>query len=77
MAVFLRGERNEGMAHGICRWDPGCERDHAYRAKAPTDDRMTQDQTINALAVIGLAKAALSARQGAVWCQQSPTAAAF
>ena len=41
IATLLRGEREEGMAHGICRWDPGCERDHAYRAKAPTDDRMT------------------------------------
>lgn len=55
IATLLRGEREEGMARGICRWDPGCERDHAYRAKAPTDDRMTQDQTINALAAVGLA----------------------
>jgi hypothetical protein len=55
MSALLRGERDEGMAKGICRWDPRCERDHAYRAKAPTADAMTQDQTINALAAIGLA----------------------
>ncbi len=55
MASLLGGERDEGMARGICRWDPRCERDHAYRAKAPTDDPPTQDQTINALAAIGLA----------------------
>lgn len=58
MAVFLRGERNEDMprkmGEGLCQWDP-TEREHAYRAKAPTEDRMTQDQTINALAAIGLA----------------------
>jgi hypothetical protein len=55
LARLLSGERDEGMASGICRWDPGCERDHAYRAKAPSSDPMTQDQTINALAAIGLA----------------------
>ena len=43
------------MKGEICRWDHACERDHAYRAKAPTKDRMTQDQTVNALAAIGLA----------------------
>lgn len=51
----LRSERNEAMDRGICRWDPACERDHAYRAIAPAADRMAQDQTINALAAIGLA----------------------
>lgn len=55
IAAILHGKRDEGMAKGICRWDPKCERDHAYRAKAPTADAMTQDQTINALAAIGLA----------------------
>lgn len=52
---LLAGQRDETMSGRICRWDPACERDHALRAKAPTKDRMTQDQTINALAAIGLA----------------------
>jgi hypothetical protein len=50
----LRGERDEGMGEDICRWDPACHREHAYRAKAPTADKMRQDQTINALATIAL-----------------------
>jgi hypothetical protein len=54
-ARILNGERNERMKGRICRWDPGCERNHAYRSKAPTKEAMTQDQTINALAAIGLA----------------------
>lgn len=54
-ASVIDGGRNERMAGDICRWDHACERDHAYRAKAPTKDKMTQDQTINALAAIGLA----------------------
>jgi hypothetical protein len=54
-ARLLSGSREESMKGEICRWDPDCERNHAYRAKAPTKDRMTQDQTINALAAIGLA----------------------
>lgn len=53
-ARILEGHRDERMKGAICRWDHTCERDHAYRAKAPTDDKMTQDQTINALAAIGL-----------------------
>jgi hypothetical protein len=52
---ILEGRRDEQMKGTICRWDHACERDHAYRAKAPTDEKMTQDQTINALAAIGLA----------------------
>ena len=52
---ILSGTRDESMKGAICRWDPECQRSHAYRAKAPTDDKMTQDQTINALAAIGLA----------------------
>ena len=52
---FLGGGRDERMKGEICRWDHACERDHAYRAKAPTDDRMFQDQTVNALAAIGFA----------------------
>lgn len=53
-ARFLAGQRDEDMQGDICRWDHACERGHAYRAKAPTKDKMTQDQTINALAAIGL-----------------------
>ncbi len=52
---LVRGERNEAMAQDICRWDPACYREHAYCAKAPTVDKMRQDQTINALTTIGLA----------------------
>ncbi|MCB1281776.1 MAG: hypothetical protein KDB18_09665 [Salinibacterium sp.] len=52
---ILSGGRDERMKGPICRWDPECERNHAYRAIAPTDDKPTQDQTINALAAIGLA----------------------
>jgi hypothetical protein len=55
LARIFRAERDEGMKGPICRWDHDCERSHAYRAKAPTKDKMTQDQTINALAAIGLA----------------------
>jgi hypothetical protein len=54
-ARILSGQRDETMKGSICRWDPACERSHAYRAKAPTKDVMTQDQTINALAAIGMA----------------------
>lgn len=54
-ARILNSRREETMVGSICRWDPACERDHAYRSKAPTKDPMTQDQTINALAAIGLA----------------------
>jgi len=54
-ARILANERDETMDGRICRWDPACERDHALRAKAPTKDPMSQDQTINALAAIGLA----------------------
>jgi hypothetical protein len=54
-ARVLRGARDERMPGPICRWDPACERNHAYRAKAPTKDAMTQDQTLNALATIGFA----------------------
>jgi hypothetical protein len=43
------------MQGPICRWDPVCERDHAYRAKDPSKDPMAQDQTINLLAAVGLA----------------------
>lgn len=54
-ARVLSGQRDATTAGGICRWDPACERDHALRAKAPTSDKMWQDQTVNALAAIGLA----------------------
>jgi hypothetical protein len=54
-ARMLANRRDEEMEGCICRWDPACERDHALRAKAPTRDPMAQDQTINALAAIGLA----------------------
>ena len=54
-ARVLSGKRDETMTGNICRWDPACERSHAYRSKAPTKDPMTQDQTINALAAIGFA----------------------
>ena len=54
-ARILGGSRNEQMKGEICRWDHACERNHAYRAKAPTDDKMNQDQTINALAAVGFA----------------------
>jgi hypothetical protein len=54
-ARVLAGGRDDDMKGKICRWDHACERDHAYRAKAPTNDKMTQDQTVNALAAIGLA----------------------
>lgn len=55
LARVLSGGRDDRMKGSICRWDYECERNHAYRAKAPTSDKMTQDQTINALAAIGLA----------------------
>jgi hypothetical protein len=48
----------------ICRWDPACERDHALRAKAPTKDPMSQDQTINALAAMGLASCSTAPGEG-------------
>jgi hypothetical protein len=54
-ARVLANHRDETMDGRICRWDPACERDHALRAKAPSKDPMSQDQTINALAAIGLA----------------------
>ena len=54
-ARILSGQRNEAMKGKICRWDPACERSHAYRSKALTKETMTQDQTINALAAIGFA----------------------
>lgn len=57
-ARVLAGGRNERSNGTICRWDPACERSHAYRGKAPTKDPMTQDQTINALAAIGFASCA-------------------
>ena len=31
IARVLAGEHNHRMAGEICRWDPGCERAHAYR----------------------------------------------
>lgn len=55
LARVLGNRRDDKMTGSICRWDPACERDHALRAKAPTKDPMTQDQSINALAAIGLA----------------------
>ena len=61
---LLRGERNEGMAKDICRWDPACYREHAYRARAPTADKMRQDQTINALAAIALASCPSAPKRG-------------
>jgi hypothetical protein len=39
----------------VSRWDPDCDRDHAYLASAPADEPVVQDQTINALAAIGFA----------------------
>ena len=54
-ARILKGERDETMEGSICRWDPACARSHAYRSTAPTNDAMTQDQTVNALAAIGFA----------------------
>jgi hypothetical protein len=54
-ARILEGRRDEAMKGSICRWDPACERDHAYRAKDPSNDPMAQDQTINLLAAVGLA----------------------
>jgi hypothetical protein len=54
-ARILANRRDETMDGDICRWDPACERDHALRARAPNKDPMSQDQTINALAAIGLA----------------------
>lgn len=64
---LLAGRRDDGMRGEICRWDHGCERDHAYRAKAPTRDKMTQDQTVNALAALGLASCpSAPARRGLV-----------
>lgn len=54
-ARILEGRRDECMEGPICRWDPACERDHAYRAKDPSKDPMAQDQTINLLAAVGLA----------------------
>jgi hypothetical protein len=54
-ARVLSNCRDETMDGEICRWDPKCERDHALRAKAPSKDPMSQDQTINALAAIGFA----------------------
>ena len=63
IARILSGNRDENMGGRICRWDPACERSHAYRAKAPTKDAMSQDQTINALAAIGFAS-----------CPSAPTA---
>jgi hypothetical protein len=52
---IMEGRRDEGLEGPICRWDPACERDHAYRAKDPSKDPMSQDQTINLLAAVGLA----------------------
>src|SRR5262249_47129531 len=63
-ARVLTNHRNEKMKGSICRWDPACERDHALRAKAPTKDPMSQDQTINALAAIGLASCPSAPRNG-------------
>jgi hypothetical protein len=54
-ARVLSNHRDENMPGRICRWDPSCERDHALRAKAPSKDPMSQDQTINTLAAIGFA----------------------
>jgi hypothetical protein len=66
-ARVLSGQRDDGMKGEICRWDHECERSHAYRAKAPTKDKMSQDQTINALAAIGLASCpSAPTRQGLV-----------
>jgi hypothetical protein len=61
---LLRGERDEGMGEDLCRWDPACHREHAYRAKAPTADKMRQDQTINALAAIALTSCPSAPRRG-------------
>lgn len=36
-----------------CRWDAAMERDHATEAIEPAKNRLTQDQTVNALATIG------------------------
>ena len=55
LARVIANDLEKPMDGPICRWDPACERDHALRAKAPSKDPMMQDQTINALAAIGLA----------------------
>ena len=41
-ARVLSGNRDETMIGNICRWDPACERSHAYRSKAPTNNPITQ-----------------------------------
>ena len=41
-ARVLSGNRDETMIGNICRWDPACERSHAYRSKAPTKNPITQ-----------------------------------
>ena len=52
----LFGRQRQSVAgQTICRWDPDCDRPHAYRAIAPSSEKMSQDQTVNALAAIGLA----------------------
>ena len=54
-ARLLIGRRHSVVGQTVCRWDPDCDRPHAYRAKAPSSEKMGQDQTVNALAAIGLA----------------------
>ena len=48
----------------MCRWDPAVERSHALRGRAPSGDKFLQDQTVNALAAIGLASCPSAPRQG-------------
>ena len=66
-ARLLGGTRCSVAGQTICRWDPDCDRPHAYRAKAPSSEKMAQDQTVNALAAIGLASCpSTPTRQGLV-----------
>jgi hypothetical protein len=48
-------KKTASRAGKVSRWDPDCDRDHAYLASAPADEPVVQDQTINALAAIGFA----------------------
>lgn len=57
-ARILGGERDERMTlkvKAVCRWDAASDRAHAYRDRNPAGQSQTQDQTINALAAIGMA----------------------
>ena len=54
-AIEARSNMRRPNALTVCRWDADIWRDHATHHKPPAKDRALQDQTVNALAAIGLA----------------------